>query len=64
MSDSIHDNVKLIDFIELDRKRISRDIHDSVVQNLTALIHAGIYILKLLILILQDQNSKLTIQLY
>lgn len=39
MSDSIHDNVKLIDFIELDRKRISRDIHDSVVQNLTALIH-------------------------
>ena len=39
VSDSIYDNVKLIDFIELDRKRISRDIHDSVVQNLTALIH-------------------------
>ena len=35
----LYDNVKLIDFIELDRKRISRDIHDSVVQNLTALIH-------------------------
>ena len=39
LNDSLQDNVKLIDFIELDRKRISRDIHDSVVQNLTALIH-------------------------
>lgn len=34
-----NDSVKLIDIIEMDRQRISRDIHDSVVQNLTALIH-------------------------
>lgn len=34
-----NDSVKLIDIIEMDRQRISRDIHDGVVQNLTALIH-------------------------
>ena len=37
--DSQNNSVKLIDFIEMDRQRISRDIHDGVVQNLTALIH-------------------------
>lgn len=37
--DSQKNSVKLIDFIEMDRQRISRDIHDGVVQNLTALIH-------------------------
>lgn len=39
LSENQNNSVKLIDLIEMDRQRISRDIHDSVVQNLTALIH-------------------------
>lgn len=44
------ENIKpldLIDLCELDRARISRDIHDSVVQSLTALIHKQDFIGKL-----------------
>lgn len=37
--DNNNDKIQIIDYIEQDRQRISRDIHDTVVQNLTALIH-------------------------
>ncbi len=37
--EQMNHSIEFIDFIEMDRKRISRDIHDGVVQNLTALIH-------------------------
>lgn len=37
--DNNNDKIQIIDYIEQDRQRISRDIHDTVVQNLTALVH-------------------------
>jgi|GEM_PF-30875 len=37
--DNNSDSTNILWLLEADRKRISRDIHDTVVQNLTALIH-------------------------
>ena len=37
--ETLEQPVNIINYIESERQRISRDIHDTVVQNLTALIH-------------------------